>query len=177
MTPLAIHRRLPGADGGRYGSLDRVTEQVGSYERRMHARMKRDKASGLIFFKGPVEAHIQEMKLGCGRFVITRWVAGGDNMCHMLRRPESFDWGRRKFRLSGEFLHQYGPTLYTVISGKVRIVMKMLSVSLPLENEDVLKRFLSEALRNADGVEPTGTASRSGRPIPELSRRILRTRS
>lgn len=142
-----------------------VTAQADSYERRMIARMERESASGTVFFKGPVEVLTQELKLDHGKLIFIRWVAGGDsdggdNQCFMLRRLESFDWGRRSLKLKGEFLHQYGPTLHTVIEKKARVTRKTLSVSLSLDNEDVLREFLEKAVSDSQSIRSTDASER-----------------
>lgn len=158
---------------GRRLTNEEVTRQAEAYEAKLRKRMDREEAEGAVFFKGPVDITTEELKIDPeGRLVLIKWSPGGDgggseNDCYVLRRLESYDFGRRKFSITGEFHNRHSPNLYNVKEGEGRVARKTLTFRLPLDNEDVLRRFLDEASMRSSSVEPTTVSDRATQYVDE----------
>ena len=125
--------------------------------------MDRERSRGAVFFMGPVETELKELKLDRGRLLYIEWVAGGEdgdgtNNCYLLKRLEGYQWGGERITFSGEFLYQHSLNITRVDERDARTVRRTFSVDLPVRNGEELREALDRAMAESASI-PRTTAS------------------
>ena len=125
--------------------------------RRAEARRSREQAAGTVFFSGPIETSLSELKLNQEQFTFLRTQSGegGGIQGYLLRRLEGATWEADRLKLRREFFCEAADTLTQVHPRDARIVRATLSARRPLEHEDVLRDFLERAAQRVPSIPPT----------------------
>ena len=125
--------------------------------RRAEARRSREQAAGTVFFSGPIETSLTELKLKGEQLTFLRSQSGENSgiQGYLLRRLDCSTWEADRLKLRGEFFYEAADSLTQVHPRDARIVRATLSARRPLENEDALRNFLERAAQRAPSIPPT----------------------
>ena len=125
--------------------------------RRAEARRSREQAAGTVFFSGPIETSLTELKLKGEQLTFLRSQSGENSgiQGYLLRRLDCSTWEADRLKLRGEFFYEAADSLTQVHPRSARIVRATLSARRPLENEDALRNFLERAAQRAPSIPPT----------------------
>ena len=131
--------------------------------RRAEARRSREQAAGTVFFSGPIETSLTELKLKGEQLTFLRSQSGENSgiQGYLLRRLDCSTWEADRLKLRGEFFYEAADSLTQVHPRDARIVRATLSARRPLENEDALRNFLERAAQRAE----TGRQEPSEEPV------------
>lgn len=138
------------------GAADDRTERAKrEYMARLAVRMDEERAAGTVFFCGPLESKIWELKTTPdGGIVCIRSQPIGENFtehrAYKIRRLDGWELKGSKLVLSGDFLYDSGEWIYGIRPWRARLVSRRISVTGPFTDSEMLAHALDALVSDSN---------------------------